>query len=119
LINVADIVSDPDLAQPFTIERSKGQFGLGGWQNTPESLPGYGVIQVATEQNLTEIPEGDRVTGSMVFFSAQPIYRTHGGENPGLSDVLVWRNQTFRVMEVFSFADYGYYKAIAVRMSGE
>ena len=119
MINVGELLTDPDFAQAFTIKRSSGAFGLGGFLAAISNVRGGGVITVATEEDLMQVPEGDRVTGAMMFYSQKPIYATRAGATAGLSDLIVWRGQTYRIAKVFPYQDYGFFKAIGVRMSGE
>ena len=119
MLNVSELLSDPDSAQAFTIQRSTGSFQLGGWQNATTSVPAVGVITPASEWDLRQVAEGDRVTGAMTFHTATPLYQTHGGANAGLSDILVWRGDEYRIAQLLPFGDYGLYKAVAVRVSGE
>lgn len=117
LIQVSEVVNDPDMAQPFTILRSTGAWLNGVWQSTAAELSGYGVIADPTDRELQMIPEGDLVEGAKVFWSALPIYGTHATEGTGgSSDILIWRGLNFRVVNVQQFQDYGFYRAIATRM---
>lgn len=120
-INLSRVVNSPNLAQSFTALRSSGQFGLGGWQNTTTSVSMYGVVSVATSDDLEMVPEGDRVIGAMVFHSSQPMYRTRDANTSGgtgLSDLVLWRGEQYRILYVAPYADYGFYRAIAVRILG-
>jgi hypothetical protein len=120
LIQVSEVVNDPDLAQPFTINRSSGVWNNGVWQSTTTAVQGYGVIANPTVRELEMIPEGDLVKGAMVFWSAQPIYGTHGTQGVGgSSDILIWRGNNYRVLNVTQYQDYGFYRAIAVRMKAD
>ena len=119
MLNVSELLSDPDLSQPFTIQRSSGSFGLGGWQNAVTPVPATGVIVPASDWDLRQVPEGDRVAGAMTFYTAAPLYQTHGGANAGLSDILLWRGDQYRIAQLLPFGDFGVYKAVAVRVSGE
>lgn len=119
MLNLSELLIDPDFAQPFTIQRSSGSFQLGGFQSTVTMIGAVGAITVASEQDLDQVPEGDRVTGAMTFYTATPLFRTHAdGGAPGLSDVLLWRGDAYRIQKIWPYADYGYYKAVAVRTSG-
>lgn len=121
-IDVSDIVLDPDLAQTFTILRSTGVFGMGGYQSVTTTLTLSGTITVASEKHLRMVPEGDRPTGAMAIYSAQRIYVTHqagANQTQGLSDVLVWRGQNFRVIAVKEWSDYGIWIAVAERLGGQ
>lgn len=133
MINLAVVVSSPLLSQTFTVQRSTGKFELGGWKTTPTNIQQSGVVSVATDQDLQMITEGDRVTGAMVFHSVARIYETQldggAGQSPYgtggagvstqfVSDQISWRGQLYRILKLAPYADYGYWRAIGVRMSG-
>ena len=64
------------------------------------------------------IPEGDKIVGAMVFHSECVIFGTSNNPEPGRSsDILIWRAQEFRVLQDAQYVDYGYFKAIAVRLN--
>jgi hypothetical protein len=119
MLNVSAAITDPNLAQAYTIQRAVGAFALGGFvvaSSTPINVTG--VVTVAKERDLVQVPEGDRVTGSMLFYSVQQIYLSHGGAGAATSDTIVWRGDTYRIAKVWPYVDYGYWKALGVRMSG-
>lgn len=123
-INMADIVNDPDFASylPGAIARDTGSFVLGKWKSITTTLDFYGVVQPSTAKELKMVPEGDRVTGAMSFHSSSVIYETHAGDTnspDGISDVITWHNQPYRVIYVAPWDTFGYWLAIAVRMSGK
>jgi hypothetical protein len=136
VISVSDIVSDPDLAQPFQIQRSTGQFVQGGWQDTLSIVQAYGTITVADAKVLDMLPEGDRPVGAMSFYSTFAIFETraltptygsgpapgygHGayGGSQGVSDVIVWRNNPYRIIKVFEWVDWGFHHGVGTRMTG-
>lgn len=118
-IYVGDITMDIDMAQAYQVQRSQANFALGGMQSILTTLAQYGTVSVATEKELNQVPEADRVSGAMVFWSTEPIYLTHGDGVPGLSDVLIFQGQNFRVFKVWPYDPIGgYYKAMAARMVG-
>lgn len=120
MINVSDIVNDPDFAESFSLLRSTVTFVSGGLSNAVVTVPMYGVVEVAKEKDLRTLPEGDEVTGAMSFHTSSPIYMTNldAGSEGGLSDIVLWHNQQYRIVKVFTWEDFGYYKTIGVRMSG-
>lgn len=120
MIDLSEIVNDPDLAQPFTIERSSSSFVLGGVSNTVTPLQAFGVITVSDPETLQMIPDADRPTGAMSFYSSTPIFESRDDQNgEGVSDFLIWRSQRFRVLKMFPYIDYGYNHAVAVRVAGK
>ena len=124
MINLSEVVNDEDFAQSFEIQRSEGgSWKAGVWVNNIVCVSGYGVIQPATPEELDQVPEGDRVKGSLSFHSELPLYETHT-ESPndkfaGISDIISHRGQKYRLVKVWPWEDFGYYKAIGVRISGQ
>lgn len=121
MIDVSEVVLDPNLAaQTFTIKRTTGKWVKGVWTTLVETtLTGYGSITVATPNDLKMIPEGDVVNGAEVFHSQDPIYTTRADETGAgaFSDKLIWRGELYRVLQVGPYEDFGYYRAVAVRMA--
>ena|SRR6185312_15402673 len=124
MIQIGSVVDDPAFAQPrpFIVHRSTGYFGLGGWQNTVSDIEMTGTIQPASAKDLQQVPQGDRVTGIIAIWSQQQIYTTHDTnsvETPGVSDIIEWQGDKYRVQSSVPWVDAGYWKVIAVRMSGK
>jgi hypothetical protein len=121
VINVADVVNDPDVAQSFTILRdSGGAYVNGVWTpGAPTTIPAYGPIRPATDRDIESLPEGDRIKEVKTFWSSQPMYGTRATAGVGRSsDILTWLGLLYRVMSVAQSQDYGFYRAVAVRMKG-
>jgi hypothetical protein len=123
-INLAFVVSDGVLSEAYSIARQTGSFQIGGFATSEKIIPGWGVVSVATEEDLEMVPEGDRVTGAMVFHSENRIYETQKDVTPPpkgtqwVSDQLIWEFQRWRVLHVGPYPNRGFWKAIAVRMQG-
>lgn len=121
--DLQDVVNDPDLAEPFTITRSSGQFAAGGWTSASTTIQAFGVVTVAGAKQLDMIPEADRVHGSRVFICEQPMYvtsETRQDGQSGTSDILVWNDVKYRVHSVGNYNNRGgFYFAVATRMAGQ
>lgn len=122
--SMAEIVNDPDFAQflPGAIARDAGQFVLGKWKSSTTFVDFFGIVEPAKSKDVDQVPEGDRIEGAIAFYSSSPLYETHAGQTnvpDGISDVITWHNQPYRLLKVFPWSDFGYYKAIGVRMSGK
>ncbi len=119
MIWVAELLYDPDLSQPFTVERSVGSFGPGGWaEGSPISIPLNGVIYPTTQAELQQVPEGDRVTGMATFASPLPLYLTHASGVAGTSDRITWHGNVYKLVHLFDYGDYGAWAAAGVRVTG-
>lgn len=117
-MNLGVVLSNPDLAEQFSLLRSTGEFVAGGWQEKSQQIQVSGISSNATPEDLVMIPEGDRVTGARVFYTKTRIYATRREPEEGTSDIFLYEGQEYRVMAVFPYAVRGFWKAIAVRMSG-
>jgi hypothetical protein len=128
MIDISEIISDPDFAQEFLVHREIGANIAGRYVVDEIDLTLYGVIIPATTKDLEQIPEGDRVTGMMVFYVPidTPLYITKNDTLAGqatnttmTSDQCVWRGDKYRIFQTNSYDDYGYIKAICVYMQGD
>ncbi|MFC3768365.1 hypothetical protein [Paenibacillus sp. GCM10012303] len=125
MINVGRVVNSRNFAQPggFTVFRQTGAWSGGRWVSQPEvAIIMQGTVTVATQEDLEQVPEGDRVTGMMSFYSQQMIYRTRSEDDQdpgGTSDEIFWRGERYRVAAVLPWLDFGYCKAIGARMGGD
>lgn len=110
-------VIDPDLgAQQYVIQRStEGAFVLGGYSDTKVCIPNFGIVQQATSKDLEMVPEGDRVHGMISFWSQTRLYESNA---KGVSDIICWHGAWYRIMFVADRSDFGYFKAVGVRMTG-
>jgi hypothetical protein len=119
-ISLTRVANSPAFAQAFTVNRSSGNFQQGGYVSVTTAIPFWGIIQPATEEDLAQLPEGDRSTGMMGFISEQPMYKTRAqGSASGLGDTITWNGQEYRIVAVVPWRDFGFSKAIAARLSGE
>lgn len=121
MINLSSVIHSSRLSQDYTILRSSGTWENGEFikSGTPSALKFHGIITVATERDLQKVPEGNRQTGAMKILSTEPIYVTGQFEENGFSDVLVWNNEKYQIVAVFPDKDYGFYRGICTRLSGE
>jgi hypothetical protein len=118
--SIAEVVDDPDFAQSFTITRSQGgKFVLGRWTNATVDIPMWGSIQPPDPEELEMIPEGDRIVAAIAVHCTQRIYETNTNQTNGISDLVLWHGENYRVLKVYPWNDYGYWKAIAARISGQ
>jgi cell division protein YceG involved in septum cleavage len=119
-ISLTRVANSPAFAQAYTVNRSTGSFQQGGYVSTTTARAFWGIVQPATEEDLQQVPEGDRSTGMMGFISEQPMHKTRAaGSASGIGDTVTWRGQDYRVVAVTQWGDFGFFKAIAARLSGE
>ena len=120
LVNVSRVIKSKRLAQPFGIYRKTGSWVDGRWVGSEVLIPFSGVVTVANANDITQVPEGDRASGVMVFHSIEQMFVTHDdADGKGTSDEAFWHGERYRFFNVFPLDDYGYYKAIGVKMGGK
>ncbi len=115
MIDVSEIVNDPDFAQSFIINRTSTSFIVGGTSQSTTQIPSYGVI-IPDPSDIDQTQEGDRITGSIKIYCTQQLLET---STTGTSDTITWHGQTYRVASVKDWSDNGYFEAKGYRLSGE
>ncbi len=115
MIDVSELINDPDFASDFTVYRKTGEFIEGGYSQTETAIPMTGVVIPSSPDELAMVPEGDRVTGANTFYATEALYRTREG---GTSDEILWNGERYRVVHVWDRSANGFYKAMAARMAG-
>lgn len=116
MINVSELVSDPDLGgQLFTVLRfqNAGSFQLGGYTEQPIAINLFGVIQPSEPKALDMTPEGDRARGSISVWCSQQIYTT---SSAGTSDLIIWQGNKYRVMSSNPWNQGGFWVCACVRI---
>lgn len=121
MIDVSEVITDPDFAQTYTIYRQTGgQWVNGRWVDGEVAFSVTGVVTPPNAKELEQVPEGDRVTGLMCFYATVPLYITRVDEtDTGTSDQIEWRGDRYRLIQIFNYGDYGYYKALGQYMTSE
>ena len=118
MLNLSRVAVSPTLGSPYQIVRTTGHFDAGGWiSDAPATLNAFGIVSAGTDRDLQQVPEGDRVTGSKFFVWIKPIYQTNESRS-GISDVILFGGDQYRVKTVLVNGEAGYWKVHAVRMSG-
>ena len=123
MINVSRVLQSKNFMQSFTVHRKKAHWVKGKLVQTEDTLTFQGVVNNANPKEILQIPEGDRVSGMMVFYSQSEMFvtRAWGTESQadyGTSDELEWQGDRYRVVTVNTRGDYGYFKAYAAYMEG-
>ena len=122
MIDVSELIVDPDFAQLYTVYRKLGVWNGGRFVETEMQLQFYGPITPANVKDVNMLPEGDRIGGLMVFRTTPDnpflITRNTAG-NMGTSDQPEWKGERYRILEVLPWDDFGHLKAIGTRTAGD
>lgn len=105
LIDVTDILSDPDMVDPLTIIRrltDVNEFG----ENvlSEQKFPTYGSVQPASGRTIQRLPEAMRVAGVFSFFVQGQIISDGVSKYP---DLIEFNRQRYAVQVVFPYTNWG------------
>ena len=110
MIDVSRLITDPDFCEPFTIRRRVGKWEAGRFVATPEDPAVNGIVEPTNGDDLEQVPEGDRVSGMMTFYTKQPVYLAQDKQQ---SDELIWRGKLYKAVQILDWSRHGFYKVIA------
>lgn len=123
MINVAELITDPDFAQTLLVTRTGGDYNTAGvFETSEETFSVTGVMTPANAKEQVSTPNGDMVTGDVNFYTLQPLFVTQLNAdlvNEGvLSDTIAWHDQEWILINTKDYSDYGYHKSVAIRKEG-
>lgn len=108
MINVVELMSDPDFASTFLVRRPRGDRDDAGvfqvLDYTDTSV--VGIVQPADPAAVQMLPEGERLGNVIEVWSAAELRASDAAE--ALSDVLVVDGQSFRVIKSEDWSANGY-----------
>jgi hypothetical protein len=116
MIDVSRVINSPRLCQDFTVYRRVGAWQTGEFIETETALTLSGIVVPPSAKEIMQLPEADRATGVMMFYSESEMFVTRDGDDPGTSDQAEWRGSRYRISNVLQMIDYGYYQATGVYM---
>jgi hypothetical protein len=111
MLDVSDVLRDPDLMQTLTVSRAVVGVGdTGRATETVAALSVAGVVAPATDEQLQRLPEGDRSNETIAVYTGTRL--TAGDDTHG-PDVLAWKGGTYQVKGVWDWSDYGFFEVLA------
>lgn len=119
MIDISEIIDDADFARNYQVKRQKGEFDCGEFVITDTSIiDEFGPVVPYNDENIEYTPNGDIISGDKIFYSKNPFYTTknkNDTESAYLSDILIYKNETFVIVAVKDLSEWGCYKAVASR----
>lgn len=114
MIDVSELMTDPDFAKTFTVKRPTVVIAADGTASTTYVTTDnvVGIVQPAAPEDIQDLPEGSRSNGVVSVWSATEI---KGSASAGSeeSDVLVVDGRSYRVVKSEPRGDNGYYRVFA------
>jgi hypothetical protein len=113
-VDVSELMSDPDLVQPFVVKRPTTTLANHGVASTTyETINMRGVVEPATPQEIALLPEGERSSEIMNFWCAQELLPGDGKTNTGDLAIVAGNKYTVIKSERWGAVGSGYFKATA------
>lgn len=109
MIDMQEMLHDPDFCSLFTVTRKKSEWVEGEQISSTSSFITEGIVLPSTSKDIEMLSEGDRQQGLKTFFAEVPLYVTDTKET---SDVCAYRGKRYKLLQVFDYSDNGFYKAI-------
>ena len=119
-MDFSPVLTDPELGwTPFTVQRTAYRRQNGASVPAVQTLSASGCIHPGSPETLQLLPEEDRHEEYIVIYTD---FALSPGENDGgitytVPDRILWNGNTWRVVRIRDWAMFGYYQALAVRMS--
>lgn len=116
MIDVSDIITDPDFVQDFSIVRVTGAFdGQGNWVPTESApLPQQGIVLPAKLDELQLLPEGERHDETQAIYSLVEL--TIGDMRTKQSDLIIYMGKYYRVHYTRYYAQCNLWYALVSRI---
>lgn len=106
LLDVTDILFDPDFADTLTCIRQTQTVGDDGIaSNATQTVSFVGVVTADSGKELARLAAGSHVSGSILVHT---VFRlTNGGPNGIDSDHVVWNGDEYIVTSINDYSTYG------------
>lgn len=109
MIDVSELMTDPELSRTFTVRRPRGEFANEGeFTSSYKDTLIRGVVQQAKPNDLKFLPEGTRIDDILSVWSAEEM---RGGDGKTQEpDVLLIDGAYFKVIRAEPRPDGGYWR---------
>lgn len=124
MINIAELLRDPDFTQLIQVNRRLNSFVSSGDAAGEVQIDmvlrtvRMCVQPVKDPNDLNVLPEGQRSNKMMKFYASEVLYCDDGdqasGSGQAVFDVVLWNNEEYKLLHVRYWADYGYWEAIGI-----
>lgn len=115
MIDVREMLYDPDFCEEFNIIRKTGDWVNHRWVDTPETITVTGIATPINSKDMDMLPEGDRISGLKTFYADQVL---RGSNDEATADICEYNGDQYRIFQVFEYNKYGFYKGIGKLIGG-
>lgn len=105
LLDVSEVLDDPDFATCFDVRRTVTTVGQNGRVSTSEETTAEaGVITMDSGLQLNRLSDGRMVAGGIIIHSRFLLSAGFGDQEP---DIVVWQGREYTVTVVGDYSQYG------------
>lgn len=114
LLNIGELIDDPDFNQDFQITRRSGNWENGRFIPVDEVIDTYGIIDPQDTSELDLAPDGSMIRGRIKVYTHLKMYVTILDAPSGsyISDEVIWQGNKYNVIMDSNYSDYGYYEYV-------
>lgn len=110
MIDLGSLINDPDFCESFIIRRRNGEWQKGRFVTVHEDMKVTGIVEPTSGDDLEQLPEGDRVSGMMTFYTKEQL---NLALDPQQADHIIFRGKVYKAVQVLDWSRHGFYKTIA------
>lgn len=121
-MNVLDAIMDPEMGYvPFTVRRITYQLSQGATTSSHVDQTIMGCVHPGTPEMMQMLPEEEKCDEFIVIYTenALSVGINDGGVSWTAADRIIYRSQTWKVVKVKNWSEFGYYFALAVLIDEE
>jgi hypothetical protein len=113
MIDIQELIEDPDFAQAFQIERQSPVWDEGAYTTIGTVIDRIGVVQPAGAEALRVLPEGELDSHAIEVWCKQDLIKGDGNLS---SDVVLWNAGRYRLDHAENWLANGYWYAVGVKL---
>lgn len=114
MLDISFLLDDPDFVTTFQVIKTSGEWQDGEYvvlPTVPETVSG--VVRATGKDDLEMLPEADRISGSITFWTRKPIDLDLTASPPPR---LRYAGNTYKIMHLENWQDSGYTKMIGIML---
>ncbi len=119
MLDLSEALQDPELGYaPYSVLRTVYRRRNGESVPTEQTISAMGCIHPGTPEMMQLLPEENR---REEFIAIYTDFSLSNGDNPGgavytAADRILWKGETWRVVKVRDWEDFGYHQGLAVKL---
>jgi len=116
MINIAELITDPDFCQTITIKRTSIVITNHREVPTEATLTTTGIITIYNDKSSQLLPEANRSSEEIHVFTKIALYTTSlQGSTQYQADKIVFNGDNYLVQSALNDLQYGFCRATATR----